>query len=743
MKGMGGKIMTVGQVEGVETIHDNWTVNIGMMDNNDQKNKHDPPRVWNASLERPGCHYTRSLGDSIGEMVGVISDPEITRQDVDPQNELIILATNGLFEYLPNNQIIKVLSKYDDVLFGAKMLLGEASELCFNQMDSTNDMTVIVIKIGDISNDDGLPLKRGPVLSRVGTESSSDNQQQLTKEEQKLNPPRKLMRGGSSNRRLGRMVERQASLSYPTDEDHSPVIRNVGKNRGKVKRFVSERKNNFDWDDFIPLNHVVEKTDQDIEKLHTLVRSNFLFRHITNKQKEDLFHLMIKMETFPNQVIITQGEEGDHFYILESGEYSVTIGQSSLEEEVFRYEHEGESFGELALLYGAPRAATITTVRGGILWKLGRKEFKKTLMKRKSSPLDFIKILRNIEPLKGLSTRDFEQMSSYLEEACFMDGTLIGNAEILNSNGVYCWVVTHGKVLIKKKKGKTELRIPGTILYGSEFEDRSTSSPMESKKEEEGDVINKEETDDDDDDDERGEKSNVISEVLARGNTTLGCISHETFNMFMDILHSKINFDDKKRKRTRREVETPRAFWNSKYSLSRGGDFGNFGFSFKNLLSLFDGGFTAVYEDTHNGEVTIRAISKDFLVQRNLESNIMKERQILEPLSKSIPGIPLIACSMTDPKMIYYIYETSMKTDFQSILAEPLPPAAAVFYLSSIITTLFMIHDKGAFHRLICASSFYLSDAGYPMLCDLRFLGFLILNVFVIISTWHFLKIFW
>ena len=49
-----------------------------------------------------------------------------------------------------------------------------------------------------------------------------------------------------------------------------------------------------------------------------------------------------------------EGEEGDNFYVIESGEYIAVKGGR----EVFKYEGHG-AFGELALLYNCLRAATV------------------------------------------------------------------------------------------------------------------------------------------------------------------------------------------------------------------------------------------------------------------------------------------------------------------------------------------------------------------------------------------------
>lgn len=55
------------------------------------------------------------------------------------------------------------------------------------------------------------------------------------------------------------------------------------------------------------------------------------------------------------------------------------ISQASLEQKsnaiVAEYS-EGDSFGELALLYNSPRAATVTCKEGGRVWALERKRFR-------------------------------------------------------------------------------------------------------------------------------------------------------------------------------------------------------------------------------------------------------------------------------------------------------------------------------------------------------------------------------
>ena len=70
--------------------------------------------------------------------------------------------------------------------------------------------------------------------------------------------------------------------------------------------------------------------------------------------------LPARSPTCPPRCDRREGEEADNFYVIESGRFEATKGDAP----VFTYEGQG-SFGELALMYNCPRAATVTGERGG------------------------------------------------------------------------------------------------------------------------------------------------------------------------------------------------------------------------------------------------------------------------------------------------------------------------------------------------------------------------------------------
>lgn len=78
----------------------------------------------------------------------------------------------------------------------------------------------------------------------------------------------------------------------------------------------------------------------------------------------------------PDEVIIRQGDAADSFYVIADGEFIVTQRQPNLAEPVeLRRMHAGEVFGEIGLLSGVPRTATVTAAGSGTLLSLDGPEF--------------------------------------------------------------------------------------------------------------------------------------------------------------------------------------------------------------------------------------------------------------------------------------------------------------------------------------------------------------------------------
>jgi CPA1 family monovalent cation:H+ antiporter len=83
--------------------------------------------------------------------------------------------------------------------------------------------------------------------------------------------------------------------------------------------------------------------------------------------------VLVPME--PGQVIIRQGDPADRFYVIGDGEVEVTQASDGPAPVVVRRMGEGEGFGEIGLLSGSPRTATVTALGRGTLVALDGPDF--------------------------------------------------------------------------------------------------------------------------------------------------------------------------------------------------------------------------------------------------------------------------------------------------------------------------------------------------------------------------------
>lgn len=67
---------------------------------------------------------------------------------------------------------------------------------------------------------------------------------------------------------------------------------------------------------------------------------------------------------------MTQGDEGKTYYILKSGNCDVMIQDAENESNFVKRLNPGDGFGEIALLYNAPRSATVKCCERCEVWVL-------------------------------------------------------------------------------------------------------------------------------------------------------------------------------------------------------------------------------------------------------------------------------------------------------------------------------------------------------------------------------------
>merc|ERR1712168_1589743 len=217
--------------------------------------------------------------------------------------------------------------------------------------------------------------------------------------------------------------ESKAALLSPDDAEdaESPLPSNIIQPVRRRGAISAEPINEEDAASYV--KKVVPKDFKTMASLSKAIAKNVLFSHLDENERSDIFDAMFPVSAIPGEVIIQQGDEGDNFYIIDTGEVEVYVNG----EKVLTI-GEGASFGELALIYGTPRAATVkaSTSSDVKLWGIDRDSYRRILMgstirKRKMYEefLSKVSILENLDKWERLTVADA------LEATSFEDGEAV------------------------------------------------------------------------------------------------------------------------------------------------------------------------------------------------------------------------------------------------------------------------------------------------------------------------------
>lgn len=110
----------------------------------------------------PGTRCTRSIGDSGLDNIGVISEPDVISYDLTADEDILILASNGVFEYLTNEEVLNICSAYDDPLQASEAVTKAAYAQWIENGLSYDDITVVVCFISDCSLNSSVPIQKIP-----------------------------------------------------------------------------------------------------------------------------------------------------------------------------------------------------------------------------------------------------------------------------------------------------------------------------------------------------------------------------------------------------------------------------------------------------------------------------------------------------------------------------------------------------------------------------------------------------
>jgi len=100
-----------------------------------------------------------------------------------------------------------------------------------------------------------------------------------------------------------------------------------------------------------------------------------MFNSLEEKDLSVIIDAMGEVIVKTEEKIIEQGDDGDFLFIVETGTLDCFKKIGDDEPKKVKTCEAGDCFGELALLYNCPRAASVVAAEDAVLWKLDRETF--------------------------------------------------------------------------------------------------------------------------------------------------------------------------------------------------------------------------------------------------------------------------------------------------------------------------------------------------------------------------------
>ena len=210
--------------------------------------------------------------------------------------------------------------------------------------------------------------------------------------------------------------------------DHTEHQQLVRKTDYKVQRISvsAEAYGNYNKQgDFKPPVH--PKSAETENRLHAKLSNSFLFSHLAEKEKNILVKAMKEERFNDDEWVIKQGDDGDVLYVVDQGELDCfrKFTKDGKDEFLLTYKP-GDAFGELALLYNSPRAASIITKTKCVLFALDRETFnhivKNAVVNRRKK---FETFLSKIPILDSLNSYEKDKICDCLQTKTYNDSDYI------------------------------------------------------------------------------------------------------------------------------------------------------------------------------------------------------------------------------------------------------------------------------------------------------------------------------
>jgi putative ABC transport system ATP-binding protein len=192
-----------------------------------------------------------------------------------------------------------------------------------------------------------------------------------------------IARALANRPRLVLADEPTAALDEKSGRDVVTMLQALAQEQGTTSLIVTHDNRILDVADRI-VNMVGGRIKSNVRVKEAAAVCEFLsqasvFKGLTPTQLADVAERMRRAKFPAGTAIVTQGEVGDKFYLIRKGSVDVLMRSTDGADRQVTMLHEGEFFGERALITGEPRNATVVAREDVECYTLEKGEFEEAL----------------------------------------------------------------------------------------------------------------------------------------------------------------------------------------------------------------------------------------------------------------------------------------------------------------------------------------------------------------------------
>eukprot|EP00808_Paulinella_micropora_P020544 g36056.t1 len=496
----------------------------------------------------------------------------------------------------------------------------------------------------------------------------------------------------ASDNKRGATVTAQGAVVtfFLSKTDFDALANNTKVKFAKRKAVTAESGQTVKYSPKRPDGASTVKDKHQINLISQAVKDNVLFMNLEPTHKKAIIDEMYKMEVKQGVSVIVQGDVGDMFYVVEVGSFDIFVNERKVAERGI-----GTSFGELALMYNSPRAATCKASENSIVWVIDRYTYRRVVTDLSEKKFGtYVNFLGKVELLSPLANYEREKIAEALEEVKFGPGEQVIKE---GENGDCMFIIYEGEVGIYKTV-EGEQRELTKCKKGDYFGERALLK-----------------------DEPRA------ASVKALGPLTLLKLDRNAFKLLLGPLEEIFSQQAK-------DQDTQVAKIKSSGSRgSTGAPNGKVTHSAKDAVRMEDlkvvgtlgkGSFGHVQLCEHKvtkKTYALKSVWKAQVVQTGQQGHIMSEKRVMEIMDH--PFIIKLYGTFKDKDKLYFLLEPSLGGELFSVLQERtlFDEPTARFFASCVVSAFAYMHDRSIIYRDLKPENLLLDKQGFLKITDFGF----------------------